>query len=69
MSYAGPRGDKHYRLYEIPSHLFIPSVCVRPWERKRRNKGEGGGMEVEAGERERLGGNRESGKGQKDTIK
>lgn len=57
MSYAGPRGDKHYRLYEIPSHPFIPPFVSDPG-RKRRNKGECGEMEIEV--QERLGENRES---------
>ena len=52
MSYAGPRGDKHYRLYEIPSHPFIPPFVSDPG-RGRRNKGERDGAEVEAVERER----------------
>lgn len=60
MSYAGPRGDEHYRLYEIPSHP------VRPWE---RNKGERGGMEVEVGENRESEGierhNKESQRGKK----
>lgn len=50
MSYAGPRGDKHYRLYEIPSHPFIPPFVSDPG-RERRNKGESGGMEVKVEER------------------
>ncbi len=50
MSYAGPRGDKHYRLYEIPSHPFIPSFVSDPG-REGRNKGECVGMEAEVKER------------------
>lgn len=49
MSYAGPRGEKHYRLYEMASHPFIPTFVSDPG-RERRNKGECGGMEVEVAE-------------------
>lgn len=40
----------HYRLYEIPSHLYIPSFVSDP-ERELRNKGHCGRMEVEMRER------------------
>ena len=52
MSYEGPRGEEHYRLYEIPSHPFIPPFVSDPG-RDGRNKGECGGMEVEVRERAR----------------
>ena len=47
MSYTGPRGDEHYRLYEIPSHPFIPSsklLCHTLGE-EGGTRGDCGGME------------------------
>jgi len=42
MSSTGPRGEKHYRLYEIPSHPYIPSFVSDPG-REPGYKGQGGG--------------------------
>lgn len=52
MSHTSPSGDEHYRLYEIPSHPYIPPFVSDPG-REARNKGVGGGMDVEMQERDR----------------
>lgn len=46
MSYADPRGAEHYRLYEIPSHVFVPPFVSAP-QSENGNKGKRNGMEAE----------------------
>lgn len=59
MSYAGPRGVRHYRLYKIPSHPFIPPFVSDPG-REREEQRSAVEMEVEVQkERERDGGRRD----------